>query len=500
MERQKEQNLMVEACLDKNIQWITEALRGCGDAVARKLFMGAQKLGIYVVYMDSMYDRELVDGILLKNLLFDTGSLPEEDAGAFIVRCCIATADISKEKQLDKVLDEVFKGNTALLIDGMPEAVIISSRKSPGRGVQEAETEVSVRGSKESFTENFRLNTVLIRRRIRDKRLKTRQMTVGERSKTDVAVMYVDDLVRKEVLEEVLQKLDSFRVDAVFDSGSLEQLTEDEWYSPFPQFQSTERPDKAASALLEGRIVLVVDNSPMVLLLPAVFNCFFQASDDYYNRWDAACFVRVLRYAAAAAAMLLPGFYIALAGFHPEVLPLSFALSFAASREGVPFPLPVEVLVMEIAFELLREAGIRLPGPMGSTLGIVGGLIIGQAAVDAHIVSPVVVIIVALTALSAFTVPNDQFASAFRMIKFYCIAAAAVGGFVGLTAAVLSVMVHLAGLQSFGLPYMMPFVSAEMASEGRWQDTIVKVPAGQMYQRPFFTKRGHRRRLRKEKN
>ena len=243
----------------------------------------------------------------------------------------------------------------------------------------------------------------------------------------------------------------------------------------------------------------MVDNSPTVLMLPATFSCFFQASDDYYDRWDAACFVRALRYVAAAAAMLLPGFYIARAGFHPEVLPLSFALSFAASREGVPFPLPVEVLVMEIAFELLREAGIRLPGPMGSTLGIVGGLIIGQAAVDAHIVSPVVVIIVALTALSAFTVPNDQFASAFRMIKFYCILAAAIGGFVGLTAAFLSILVHLAGLKSFGVPYMLPFVSTEMAPEGRWQDSIIKVPTGKMYQRPFFTRRGHRRRLRKEK-
>lgn len=497
--RQKSQDPMVDTCLDKNIQWMTSIFEGCDDAVMRKIIMGPQRLGLYVIYMDSMYDRDLVDGVLIKNLLFDVAELPEKDAGDFIVRRCLATADIKKQKKLDAVVDEVLKGNTAILIDGMSEAVIISSKDLPGRGVSEAETEVSVRGSKESFTESFRTNTVLIRRRIRDTRLKAKQMTIGVRSKTDVAVMYMDDLVRPEILNEILEKLQSFKVDAILDGGSLEQLTEDEWYSPFPQFQATERPDKAASALLEGRIVLVVDNSPMVLLLPAAFSCFFQASDDYYNRWDAACFVRLLRYGAAAAAMLLPGLYIALAGFHPEALPLSFALSFAASREGVPFSLPVEVLVMELAFELLREAGIRLPGPMGSTLGIVGGLIIGQAAVDAHIVSPVVVIIVALTALSAFTVPNDLFASAFRMIKFYCIIAAAIGGFVGLTAAVLTVLIHLTGLKSLGVPYMTPFVSAEMAPEGKWQDTIVKSPGNRMYERPFFTKEGHRRRLRKEK-
>ena len=311
--------------------------------------------------------------------------------------------------------------------------------------------------------------------------------------------MYMEDLVRPSVLREVLSRLESFEIDAVLDSSYLEALTEDEWYSPFPQYQSTERPDKAASALLEGRVVLVVDNSPVVLILPAVFACFFQASDDYYDRWGAANFVRILRYAAALAAVLLPGFYIALAGFHPEALPLSFALSFAASREGVPFTLPVEVIVMELAFELLREAGIRLPGPMGSTLGIVGGLIIGQAAVDAHIVSPVVVILVALTALSAFTIPNELFASAFRMVKFYLIIAASLGGFVGLTAAVLTVMLHLSGLKSFGVPYMMPFVSAEMAPEGKWQDSLWRMPMGRMYERPYFTKKGHRRRLRKEK-
>ena len=485
--------------LDENIGYIEGRFEGCADAVMRRLLVGDGRLGIFVVYMDSMYDRDFVDGVLLKNLLFDVAQLPKSHAGQVIFNKYLATADVKETNQMEDLIDEVLKGNTAILVDGMAKGIIVSSKDLPGRGVNEAETEVSVRGSKESFTESFRVNTVLIRRRIRDTRLKSKQMTVGVRSKTDVALMYMEDLVRPAILEEVLKRLESFEIDAVLDSSYLESLTEEEWYSPFPQYQSTERPDKAASALLEGRLVLVVDNSPMILLLPATFSCFFQASDDYYDRWDAANFVRILRYAAAFAAVLLPGIYIALAGFHPEALPLSFALSFAASREGVPFTLPVEVIVMELAFELLREAGIRLPGPMGSTLGIVGGLIIGQAAVDAHIVSPVVVILVALTALSAFTIPNELFASAFRMIKFYFIVAASVGGFVGLTAALLTVLVHLSGLKSFGVPYMMPFVSAEMAPDSKWQDSIGRMPLGKMYERPYFTRAGHRRRLRREK-
>lgn len=485
--------------LDDNIKYIEGRFEGCADAVMRRLLVGDERLGIFVVYMDSMYDRDFVDGVLLKNLLFDVSQLPKSHAGQAIFNKYLATADVKETNQMEDLIDEVLKGNTAILVEGMENGIIVSSKDLPGRGVNEAETEVSVRGSKESFTESFRVNTVLIRRRIRDTRLKSRQMTVGVRSKTDVALMYMEDLVRPAILEEVLKRLESFQIDAVLDSSYLEALTEEEWYSSFPQYQSTERPDKAASALLEGRLVLVVDNSPMVLLLPATFACFFQASDDYYDRWDAANFVRILRYAAAFAAVLLPGIYIALAGFHPEALPLSFALSFAASREGVPFTLPVEVIVMELAFELLREAGIRLPGPMGSTLGIVGGLIIGQAAVDAHIVSPVVVILVALTALSAFTIPNELFASAFRMIKFYFIVAASVGGFVGLTAALLTVLVHLSGLKSLGVPYMMPFVSAEMAPDSKWQDNIGRMPLGKMYERPYFTRAGHRRRLRREK-
>ena len=254
-----------------------------------------------------------------------------------------------------------------------------------------------------------------------------------------------------------------------------------------------------AAALADGRVVIVFDNSPEVLIAPATINTLFQTADDYYNRWPVATFARIIRYIAAFIAVGLPGFYIAVTCYHREVIPDKLLYAIAVARNQLSFPIVLEVLIMELLFELLREAGIRLPGPMGSTLGIVGGLIIGQAAVDAHIVSPVVVILVALTALSAFTIPNDLFASAFRMIKFYFIAAASIGGFVGLTAAVLTVLTHLSGLKSFGIPYMLPFVSAEMAPKGKWQDNIWRMPLGKMYERPYFTRKGHRRRLRKEK-
>ena len=239
--------------LDENIAYIEKRFEGCADAVMRRLWMGDEKLEIYVIYMDSMYDRDFVDGVLLKSLLFDVSWLPERHAGQAIFNKYLATADVKEISRLDDLMDEVLKGNTGILAAGMSKAIVVSSKALPGRGVTEAETEVSVRGSKESFTESFRTNTVLIRRRIRDTRLKSKQMTIGVRSKTDVALMYMEDLVRPSVLREVLSRLESFEIDAILDSSYLEALTEDEWYSPFPQYQSTERPDKAASALLEGR-------------------------------------------------------------------------------------------------------------------------------------------------------------------------------------------------------------------------------------------------------
>ena len=487
----------IETELETNIRYIESRFEGCADAVMRRILVGDEKLGMYVVYMDSMYDRDFIDGVVLKSLLFDRIQLPDQNAGQVIFNKYLATADVKETNRMEMLIDEVLKGNTAILIDGMAKAMIVSSKNLPGRGVSEAETEVSVRGSKESFTESFRVNTVLIRRRIRDTRLKSRQMTIGVRSKTDVALMYMEDLVRPEMLKQVIRKLESFKIDAILDSSYLESLTEEKWYSPFPQYQSTERPDKAASALLEGRIVLVVDNSPMVLLLPTVFACFFQASDDYYDRWDAANFVRILRYAAAFFAVLLPGMYIALAGFHPEALPLSFALSFAASREGVPFTLPVEVVVMELAFELLREAGIRLPSQLGNTIGVVGGLIVGQAAVEAGIVSTIVVIVVALTAIASFAIPNEAFASVFRLLKFLTILAAAFFGLYGFLLVMLLLIYHLAGLNSFGVPYMAPVVTCGYAEDGM-EDFVLRKPIKKFVFRPAWANHRERRRLRKK--
>ena len=377
-----------------------------------------------------------------------------------------------------------------MLIDGYEKGVIISTRGFPRRSVSKAETEVVVQGSQESFVETFRINTVLIRRRIKDTRLKIEQIRVGKRSKTDVGIAYISDIVRPEILKEVKKRINKIDIDGILDSSYIEQLIEDDYLSPFPQLQMTERPDKAASALLEGRIVLVVDNSPFVLIIPALLTSVYQSSEDYYQRFEIMSFVRIIRYIAGFLAVALPGFYIAVAVYHPSMIPTQLLFKIAEARGDVPVPAVFEVLLMELAFETLREAGIRLPSAIGSTLGIVGGIIIGQAAVDAGLVSPIVVIIVSLTGLCSFSIPNIALVSGFRIMKYLVILFSSVLGLFGFWLSILLILIHLVSLKSFGIPFI---------KGSDLKDTLFRVPLFKMKKRPIFANENQKVRMKIDK-
>ena len=299
-------------------------------------------------------------------------------------------------------------------------------------------------------------------------------------------------------LQELQKRLEGFIIDGILDSGMIEQLAEKKWYSPFPQFQTTQRPDRAAMAVLEGRVVVMSDNSPTALIIPTDFNSFIKTSDDYYNRCEVASFARILRFFAVFFALTLPGLYLAVTNFHTQVLPTPLLLSFWEARIGVPFPAALEVVLMELSFELLREAGVRLPGAMGNTIGIVGGLIIGQAAVDANLVSPIVVIVVAFTALCSFSIPNEEFAFSFRILKFYMILLSAWLGFFGFLLGLYTILIHLSKLKSFGIPYMMPFVGADLNGYQDKRDSIWRAPLKAMTRRPIYAKEKERVRLKKK--
>ena len=494
--RLEELEVPLYSSLDKNIEVLEELFKNCADVVKRRFTIGGEyKTDIYFIYIDNMINKELLEEDTLRYLIYKMDDLPKDNQFEYIKDKGLRTADISDLDNMQMVIDSILGGDTAILVDGVSKGIKVAIRGMANRGVPTAENEVSVRGSKEGFSEALFINRVLLRKRIKDTNFKIQQVKVGTRTKTDVAVAYIEDIAKPEIVEAVMNRINNFVIDGIFDSGMLEQLTERNHYSPFPEFQSTERPDKAASAITEGRVCIIVDNSPMVLIVPTTLNAFYQASDDAYSRWEVATFARILRYIASFFAIALPGLYITVVNFQTELLSSNLALSFAAAREGVPYSIVLEVIIMEIAFELLLEAGIRLPGPMGNTIGIVGGLIIGDAAVSANLASPMVVIVVALTAITAFTIPNEEFAQAFRLVRYLIIILSALFGLYGFILGLVLVCVHLCGLKSFGTSYLLPFVASGINGNEDYKDAILKLPANKLKARPSFAQRGNRKRL-----
>ena len=479
--------------LDKNIEHFEAIFSDCGDLVARKFPIGTSLTRhAYVIYFDGMADRQIVEASVLPRLMASAQKPPENffhtpiDLLTTVKEGGMTTADLREETDADKITKAVMAGDTAIFVDGFATAVLVATKGFPSRGVPETNTEVVVQGSNEAFSEVFRFSTALLRRRIKDPALKIKQMQVGRRTVTDIALCYLDDVVRKEVLERAEARIANIDIDGILSSGALEEFIEEDYQSPFPQTQITERPDKAASAILEGRIAIIVDGSPMVILIPSVIDSFFQSADDYSQRWEIMSLARVLRFVAAFFALALPGLYIAVTTFHPNMLPMVLTFKMAAAREAIPFPAVMEVLMMEFAFELLREAGIRLPRPVGSSIGIIGGLIIGDAAVSAGIVSPIVVIIVALTGIASFAVPSYSLVAAFRLSKFLIIALSAALGLLGFWIALLLLLIHLASLKSFGLPYLFPFAAGDINGFTDFKDSLFRLPIIFMKKRPIY--------------
>lgn len=403
-------------------------------------------------------------------------------------------SDLVELEDMDQAIAAMLAGNTILFVDGSTKPVKISSKGYPGMGVSESKTERSLRGAKEGFSDAVKVNLNLVRKRLRDSRLKVKEFYIGNRSSTLVTVLYMEDIVYPEILQEVEKRLSSVKTDAIEDVGMVEQLTEKTWYSPFPQFQTTEHPDKAALELLNGRVLILSDNSPTGLLCPTTFNDMLKVGEDMYRRFGIVSFLRLLRYLAVLFTMLLPGLYLAITTFHTELIPAKLILSFAEARQGVPFWSIFEILLMELAFELIREAGIRMPGQIGPTIGIIGGLIVGQAAINANIVSPIVVVVVALTALSSFAIPNEEFSAAFRLIKYGFLALGGLLGMFGLILGIFVLIQHMCTLKSFSIPFLMPFVGGELNGKADISDSLLRVPLWKLTKRSITARKENRNR------
>ncbi|SHH75509.1 spore germination protein [Sporanaerobacter acetigenes] len=479
--------------MDLNVGKVKEILKDCDDVVYRDFKVGVkQNFSLCIVYVDGLINKESVSDFVLESLMEGARGLEPTPKGIkdnlieLITKGNISITEIEEVSTIEETIDAILSGETALFIDKYDKAIILSSRGWPTRSINESQSETVVRGPRDAFTETLKVNITLIRRRIKDPNLKVKMVKIGRRSKTDVAVMYIEDIVNDGILGEVFTRLGKVDVDAIVESAILEEHIQDDYYSPFPQIENTERPDSVAASLYEGRIALVVDNTPSVLVVPATIGTIMQSSEDYYTRWVVAGITRIIRYIAAAVAVLAPGLYIAVTSFHPGLLPTRLAFYVAGTRVNVPFPAVIEAFLMEITIEFLREAGTRISGPIGTTIGIVGGLIIGQAAVEAGIVSPLMIIIVAVTTVASFTIPSYEFAAALRFYRFFVMVLASILGLYGIMLGIILMLTHLADLNSFGIPFTSPFSGLGL-NTGDLKDVLARVPMSRMRYRPTFT-------------
>lgn len=489
--------------IEENLGYIKERFKDCDDVIYRELEPGVKKkIKVAFVMIDGLANKTDLSDFAIEHLIeqvdFSEAYIKnfKNSILDYMTKEGIASVEIKEEKSVELILNNIMSGETLFLIDGMDTAIIIGTRGWESRGIGESVTEAIVRGPRDGFTETLRVNTTLIRRRIKDTRFKIKMYKVGRRSQTDVAVLYIEDIVDDKILNEVIKRIEDIDIDAIVDSSILEHLIEDNYYSPFPQIENTERPDSAASSLYEGRVILIVDNSPFGLVIPATVGTFLQSSEDHYNRWLETSIVRLVRILAVFLTVSAPATYIAVSSFHPGLLPTKLLYYLAASRLNVPFPAVIEASLMEITMELIRQAGTRISGPIGSTIGIVGGLIIGQAAVEAGIVSNLMIIIVAVTTIATFAIPSYEYAAGLRFCKFIFIILAGVFGLYGIMIGFILLLSHMAILNSFGIPLASPF-SGLGIEEGDIKDTLVKAPLQKLWLRPGFTHPKNKKRMKR---
>lgn len=474
--------------LKENLKLIEDIIGFSDDVVVREFQLGG-KTGIEaaIIFVDGLTDKQVINENILKPLLIEKFPGDElkdparSDIIKFIKDKTITINELKVVDQLEKVIDGVLDGDTALLVDGYIDTFLLNTRGWDKRSISEPQSETVVRGPRDSFTENFRTNTALIRRRIKHPALRIKGISIGKYSRTNIAICYIEGLTNKYIVEEIKERISNIDIDNIQSSGTIEQLIEDNHFTPFPQLLSTERPDRVAANLLEGRVAIIVDGTPFALIAPITISIFLQSAEDYYDRFIIGSFLRVIRLLAIIIAMTLPALYISVISFHPEMVPTQLALAFAGGRAVVPFPAYIEAFIMTILMELLREASIRLPDPVGSTIGIVGALIVGEAAVSASIVSPFMVIIVATDTIASFAIPNYSTAIAFRLVKYPLMILATIFGLYGLVLGLIILSIHLAGLKSFGIPYLTPMAPSRL---GDLQDTVLRPPIWSLRKRP----------------
>lgn len=452
-----------------------------GDVIVRE-FTIAGKISAFLVFYDGMCDSALIDSAIIKPLL-ELPLMSDEnyyDADT-IYKTLLVHGQTKRSKNMESVIDDINYGNCGLFIDGIDEAFSSDVKNWPHRTVQKPENEQSIYGPQEAFAEMLRGNSAQVRKFLKTEKLICENIQVGNQSKTPGVIMYISDVANDGLISEVKRRTSSLATDYVFSVEELAMMIEDSPMMITGHILATERPDRVARALSEGRVAIILSGSSRALILPTNAYEMTHAAADAYLRADFANMSRFIRLISIFISVLLPGLFIAITLFHEEMLPTYLLYAISASRQNVPFPSIVELLLMELSFEMIREAGVRMPGPLGSILGIVGGLILGQAAVSAKIVSPIMIIIVAITGIGSFATADYSLGWSYRILKIIFIILGGTFGFFGIAMGIFLYSVLIASTKSFGVPFLSPLPGNKL-----YKNAVFVPPVWQTEKRPEY--------------
>ncbi|OZB98750.1 spore germination protein [Paenibacillus sp. XY044] len=474
---QTNEEMIISDRLHENISRLKKQYADCFDVVFHDFNCG--QTPAVIVYVLGLTDNDLINRYVLEPTLKQISEDDGVTLGDFSE--CLPVSSYTKIRTIDQAVMEIGDGNVVMLMDGDDWAISLYLAKWEQRSITEPEAESVVRGPREGFIETLMVNVSMIRRKLKTPDLKMKSIRIGRFSQTEVVVAYMNGIIESSLITEIESRLTRIDVDGILESGTIEELIEDNPYSPFPQLQTTERPDVVAANLLEGRAAIIVEGTPIVLMAPATIFSFLQSSEDHYQRYYIGTAIRWLRYLFAFLALIGPSFYVAIVTYHQEMIPTTLLLNMTKSREQIPFPALVEALLMEITFEALREAGVRLPKQIGAAVSIVGALVIGQAAISAGLVSSPMVMVVAITGIASFLIPHFAFGISVRLLRFPMMLLAGFLGFFGLMMGLTLILTHLFALRSFGVPYVSLTTVTHLS---QLKDVLVRVPFWKMNTRP----------------
>ncbi len=475
-EEDSKEELTLKASLANNRHLIKNSLGNSSDIIIRDLLVNGVQCSL--VYIDDLADKSKVQEYIVEPLIKDFNDRDRISLNWLSNK--VASPEVRFEAKLKEILAYINAGQTVLLLEGETVALILDTINEQYRSVTTPPTELVVRGSHEGFIESISKNVSMVRKRLKTPNFRVIDQQLGLYTNTSISICYIDGIAKDEVVEEVKKRLGQIDLDGILESGYLEEFISDAPFSPFPTIGITQKPDIVAAKLLEGRVAIFCDGTPVVMTAPFLFIENFQTPDDYYNRPYFSSIFRLIRMLSILISFMLPSLYVAVVNYHPDFLPTNFLMTIASASEGVPFPKFIEVIFMGLIFEILREAGLRIPTPMGQTVSIVGALVLGEAAVGAGLVGQPVIIVTALVAISSFAV-NFALTSTLIIMRLAFLIGGAVLGLFGVTLVLLGLIIHLASIRSFGMNFLSPLAPLAVSS---WKDSFLRLPWWLMGTRP----------------